>query len=175
MLNNNFVMIYKALLGYADSNNYKYPINDISGESRVMSCAVAARMGALPNSLAMTLSTAANNSSACVLALGSGTKEATTKDYAMEELITDGIEVISQTSAIYTTRLDSSYGTVTRQVKNISGEAITIREIGLMACGGAYDWDASTCLIAREVLPEPFVLEPGKKHSFTLNLCIDSN
>ncbi len=175
MLNNNFVMIYKALLGYGDAKNYKYPVTDISGTSQVISCDVAARMAALPNSLAMTLAEARSQSSACVLALGGGTKEATTKDYAMEELITDGIEVISQTSAIYTTRLDSSYGTVTRQVKNISGEAITIREIGLMACGGAYDWDASTCLIAREVLPEPFVLEPGKKHSFTLNLCIDSN
>lgn len=175
MLNNNFVMIYKALLGYSDLHNYKYPINDISGESRAISCAVAARMAALPNSLAMTLSNGSSTSSACVLVLGSGTKEATTKDYAIEEPITDGIEVISQTSAIYTTRLDSSYGTVTRQVKNISDEAITIREIGLMACGGAYESDAYPCLIAREVLPEPFVLEPGKKHSFTLNLCIDSN
>ena len=55
----------------------------------------------------------------------------------------------------------------TRIVKNDSSEAITIKEIGLFVTT-----NPECILLAREVI-EPVTLQPGEKHSFTMDLCVE--
>ena len=54
----------------------------------------------------------------------------------------------------------------TRIIRNDSSEPITIKEIGLFVTT-----NPECVLLAREVI-EPVTLQPGEKHSFTMDLCV---
>lgn len=100
------------------------------------------------------------------MVFGEGSTPVKSSDISIESPITDGFTVISQTSNIPYI-YSSTVMTVTRIVQNTISAPITISEVGL------YGANTSTAmLLAREVLDEPVTLQPGEKHSFTMDLCV---
>ena len=96
------------------------------------------------------------------LLIGSGTTPATSNDYKLDN-VESNYTVITQNHTVFTT-----YGNqilvINRIIQNTSSSAITINELGL--CG-------LKIMIAREVLAEPVVLQPGEKHTFTMTIGLE--
>ena len=100
------------------------------------------------------------------MVFGEGSTPVKSSDISVESPITDGFIVISQTSNmpyIYS----STAMTVTRIIQNTGSAPITISEVGLYGANG----QTTAIMLAHEVI-EPITLQPGDKHSFTIDLCV---
>lgn len=103
----------------------------------------------------------------CYLLLGSGSTPPTIDDYKLEELVSN-YTAITQTHTTF-----AEYGAtafvITRTIQNPSlAEPLTIKEVGLFGGTGQQLY-----MIAREILDEPIILQPGKKHAFTMTIALD--
>ena len=101
------------------------------------------------------------------MVFGEGNTPIKSSDVSIESPITDGFTVISQTSNIPYI-YSSTVMTVTRIIQNTGSAPITISEVGLYGANG----QTTAMLLAREVI-EPVTLQPGEKHSFTMDLCVE--
>ena len=97
------------------------------------------------------------------LLLGTGATAATSDDYKLDN-IESNYTVITQNHTIFTNTYGNQILVINRIIQNTSSSAITINELGL--CG----WKI---MIARDVLPEPVVLQPGEKHTFTMTISLE--
>ena len=102
------------------------------------------------------------------IVLGTGTTPATAADIKLEN-VTEDYEIVTQTKDIPQT-FSSSIITITRVIRNTGNAPLTISEVGLYASyAGAF---TGAIMLSREVI-EPVTLQPGKKHSFTMDLCVE--
>lgn len=101
------------------------------------------------------------------MVFGEGNTPVESSDISVESPITDGFTVISQTSNIPYI-YSSTAMTVTRIIQNTSSAPITISEVGLYGANSSTE----TIMLAREVI-EPVTLQPGEKHSFTMDICVE--
>lgn len=99
------------------------------------------------------------------LLLGSGSTDASIDDYKLEDLITDYIVLVHDKTSIGT--YDKSCTVFSRTIEADSD--ITIKECGIVSV----DNSGNALLLAREVLPEPVVLKPGEKHTFTMTIGLE--
>ena len=165
MLTDNFVSLYKGVL-YDGIENV--PLKSQDGSNGTIRSDDCKRKLALANSISLYIPGEENT---CTLVVGTGITKDKSTDYTMEYVIqeTSILQVVSQTSSIYYTQLADSLGTVSRTVKNISDTPITITEIGLYVRG---NFDYNLWLLYREVLDTFVTLQPGKKYTFTIDLCV---
>lgn len=101
------------------------------------------------------------------MVFGGGSTPVKSSDVSIESPITDGFTVISQTSNI-PYLYSSTIMTVARIIQNTSSAPITISEVGLYGANTSTE----TIMLAREVI-EPVTLQPGEKHSFTMDICVE--
>lgn len=102
------------------------------------------------------------------LVLGTGTTPATVTDIKLEN-VTEDYEIVTQTKAI-PLKFSSSMINITRVIQNTGNAPLTISEVGLYASyANAF---TGAMMLAREVI-EPVTLQPGEKHSFTMDLCVE--
>lgn len=102
------------------------------------------------------------------LVLGTGTTPATVADIKLEN-VTEDYEIVTQTKAI-PLKFSSSMINITRVIQNTGNAPLTISEVGLYASYASAFTGA--IMLAREVI-EPVTLQPGEKHSFTMDLCVE--
>lgn len=101
------------------------------------------------------------------MVFGEGSTPVKSSDISIESPITEGFDVILQTSNIPYI-YSSTVMTVTRIIQNTSSTPITISEVGLYGANN----QTTAIMLAREVI-EPVTLQPGEKHSFTMDLCVE--
>lgn len=102
------------------------------------------------------------------LVLGTGTTPATAADIKVEN-VTEDYEIVTQTKDI-PLKFSSSIITITRVIRNTGNAPLTISEVGLYAnYANAF---IGAMMLAREVI-EPITLQPGEKHSFTMDICVE--
>ena len=99
------------------------------------------------------------------MVFGGGSTPVKSSDISVKSPIIDGFTVISQTSNIPYI-YSSTIMTVTRIIQNTGSTPITISEVGLYGD----NMSSASIMLAREVI-EPVTLQPGEKHSFTMDLC----
>lgn len=102
------------------------------------------------------------------LVLGTGTTPATAADVKLEN-VTEDYEIVTQTKDI-PLKFSSSMINITRVIRNTGNAPLTISEVGLYASYASAFTGA--IMLAREVI-EPVTLQPGEKHSFTMDLCVE--
>lgn len=102
------------------------------------------------------------------LVLGTGTTPATVADIKLAN-VTEDYEIVTQTKAI-PLKFSSSMINITRVIQNTGNAPLTISEVGLYASYASAFTGAM--MLAREVI-EPVTLQPGEKHSFTMDLCVE--
>lgn len=112
--------------------------------------------------------------SACHVMIGAGTTTPTKSDYDLADtsiIGTDKMKPIAQT-AVYS---DSTGASITTSWQNMSGSAITVKEVGLAYKhsngGGEYN-KAHNILISRKVLDNPVTINSGETYIFTYNIKI---
>ena len=103
-----------------------------------------------------------SNWDGCYLLIGSGDSQETPDAYKLDSVITQ-YSVINQTHT-FSDKYSGSVLLINRVIQNTSEEAFTVKEIGLFG---------TNYMIAREVLPEPVVLQPGEKHTFTMTISLE--
>lgn len=99
------------------------------------------------------------------LLLGTGDTPESPEDYKLAELTTD-YTVLSSTKT-----LSGEYGkeaVIYSRVIQAGESGLTIKEQGLVLGLSGF-----SILIARDVLPEPVVLQPGEKHTFTMTISLE--
>lgn len=104
--------------------------------------------------------------------IGTGTTPPKVTDYKIESEI-DASKYQASMSNIKVTNFDNEGSTqcINVTVTNISGEPLTVSEIGLENWGsGGYDDDQHRLLIAREVFDTPITISPGGVQAFSLKL-----
>mgnify|MGYP004560165101 CR=1 FL=1 len=102
------------------------------------------------------------------LLIGAGDKEVTPNDYTLNSPINgDKYNVITQVSD-FSPPPSSVFLTITRVVENISNENLVVNEVGYFM---RYE-NATSFMVAREVLPEPVIIKPGERHSFTMAISV---
>lgn len=120
----------------------------------------------MPNSLLLK-NAPSSFATGVYIVLGTGTTPATAADIKLEN-VTEDYEIITQTKDIPQT-FSSSIMTITRVIRNTGNAPLTISEVGLYASyANAF---TGGMMLAREVI-EPVTLEPGEKHSFTMDICV---
>ena len=108
--------------------------------------------------------------------IGTGTTPPKVTDYKMESEI-DASKYQASMSNIKVTNFDNEGSTqcINVTVTNISGEPLTVSEIGLENWGGGInDNDQSHLLIAREVFDTPITISPGGGTVFQLKNLLTS-
>lgn len=103
-----------------------------------------------------------SNWDGCYLLIGSGDSQETPDAYKLDSVITQ-YSVINQTHT-FSDKYSGSVLLINRVIQNTSEEAFTVKEIGLFG---------TNYMIAREVLAEPVVLQPGEKHTFTMTISLE--
>lgn len=120
----------------------------------------------MPNSLLLK-NAPSSSATGVYIVLGTGTTPATAADISLEN-VTEDYEIITQTKDIPQI-FSSSIMTITRVIRNTGNAPLTISEVGLYASyANAF---TGGMMLAREVI-EPVTLEPGEKHSFTMDICV---
>ena len=109
-----------------------------------------------------------NQSYGVYLVLGTGTTPATAADIKLEK-VTEDYEIITQTKDI-PLAFSSTIMTITRVIRNTGNTPLIISEVGLYA--SYLNNFTGAMMLAREVI-EPVTLQPGEKHSFTMDLCVE--
>lgn len=108
-----------------------------------------------------------NGSYGCYLLIGAGATPPTIDDYKLDSLVSN-YTVLAQTHTLFG-QYGSSAFIITRTIQNpSSAEPLTIKEVGLF--GGN---NTQLYMIAREVLDEPIILQPGEKHAFTMTIGLE--
>lgn len=108
-----------------------------------------------------------NGVAGCYLLIGAGTTPPTIDDYKLDSLVSN-YTVLAQTHTVFE-QYGSSVFIITRTIQNpSSAEPLTIKEVGLFGGSGRQLY-----MIAREVLDEPVILQPGEKHSFTMTIGLE--
>lgn len=108
-----------------------------------------------------------NGSYGCYLLIGAGATPPTIDDYKLDSLVSN-YTVLAQTHTLFG-QYGSSAFIITRTIQNpSSAEPLTIKEVGLF--GGN---NTQLYMIAREVLDEPIILQPGESHSFTMTIGLE--
>ena len=103
----------------------------------------------------------------CCLLVGAGTTPPTIDDYKLDSLVSN-YTVVAQTHTTFSGYNANAF-IITRTIQNPSlAEPLTIKEVGLFGGSGRQLY-----MIAREVLDEPVVLQPGEKHAFTMTIALD--
>ena len=102
------------------------------------------------------------------IVLGTGTTPATAADIKLEN-VTEDYEIVTQTKDV-PLKFSSSIMTITRVIRNTGNAPLTISEVGLYASYA--NTFTGAMMLAREVI-EPVTLQPGEKHSFTMDLCVE--
>lgn len=162
MLTNNYASLLSLSIGTKSDN---LPVcKDINGST------VSSNKAWLATILQYSLTIITGNNKAQRghwMVFGEGSTPVKSSDISIESPITDGFTVISQTSNIPYI-YSSTIMTVTRIIQNTGSAPITISEVGL------YGANTSTVpiMLAREVI-EPVTLQPGEKHSFTMDICVE--
>lgn len=106
------------------------------------------------------------------LLLGSGSTPATSDDVNLESTIS-AYQVVSHTHQL-NNDYSSTILTINRLVKNNTELDISISEMGLFITVSYYGYGSGAAfLLAREVLSESVVLQPGEKHSFTMTIGLE--
>lgn len=164
MLTNNFAGLV-SLNCYGSSDNYKVCKTTSNADARANYGWLRSIM---PNSLLLKDAPSDNRSSGVYIVLGTGTTPATAADIKLEN-VTEDYEVVTQTKDIPLT-FSSTIMTITRVIRNTGNAPLTISEVGLYASyANAF---TGAMMLAREVI-EPVTLQPGEKHSFTMDLCVE--
>ena len=103
--------------------------------------------------------------------IGTGTTPPKVTDYKIESEI-DASKYQTSISNIKVTNFDNEGSTqcINVTVTNISGEPLTVSEIGLENWGGSVDSDDFHLLLAREVFDTPITIPPGGVQAFSLKL-----
>ena len=103
--------------------------------------------------------------------IGTGTTPPKVTDYKMESEI-DASKYQASMSNIKVTNFDNEGSTqcINVTVTNISGEPLTVSEIGLENWGGSAGSEKFHLLIAREVFDTPITISPGGVQAFSLKL-----
>ena len=109
-----------------------------------------------------------------MLVIGYNDTAPTYNDTSLKSLCDRGFEVLSQTTVYTANTYDGELALITRVIKNTSDVTMYVREVGIYG----YWFDKNTSsgnnfMIAREVLSEPVIIQPGEKHAFTISLCVD--
>lgn len=99
------------------------------------------------------------------LLLGSGDSSASIDDYKLGSLVTDYSVLTHSKVSIGT--YDTLCTVLSRTIQASSN--ITIKEYGVVSVSSSGD----ALLLAREVLPESVVLQPGEKHTFTMTIGLE--
>ena len=108
-----------------------------------------------------------NGAYGCYLLIGAGATPPTIDDYKLESLISN-YAVLAQTHITFS-KYSANAFIITRTIQNpSSAEPLTIKEVGLFGGSGSQLY-----MVAREVLDEPVVLQPGEKHAFTMTIALD--
>lgn len=103
----------------------------------------------------------------CYLLVGTGTTPPTIDDYKLDSLVSN-YTVLAQTHTLIAEYSASAF-IITRTIQNPSlAEPLTIKEVGLFGGDGQQLY-----MLAREVLDEPVILQPGEKHAFTMTIALD--
>lgn len=122
----------------------------------------------MPNSLLLKDAPSSDSLTGIYLVLGKGTTPATAADIKLEN-VTEDYEVITQTKDV-PLKFSSSMMNITRVIRNTGNTPLTISEVGLyVSYANAF---TGAMMLAREVI-EPVTLQPGEKHSFTMDLCVE--
>lgn len=117
----------------------------------------------MPNSLLLK-NAPSSSATGVYIVLGTG---ATPADISLEN-VTEDYEIITQTKDV-PLKFSSSIMTITRVIRNTGNAPLTISEVGLYASySGGF---MGAMMLAREVI-EPVTLQPGEKHSFTMDICV---
>lgn len=130
-------MVLKNLRSYAmgKSNNSNVYYVDMSGTNQS-----ASNFGTLP--------------SECLVALGTGTTEATESDHALANDVTTSFAIVGSVTRVISNVNQQSKFEITETLKNNTSASITITEYGLYHAG-------KSCLLTREVLTSPITVEAG--------------
>ena len=164
MLTNNFAGLV-SLNCQGSSDNYKVCKTTTNVDVRA---AYSWLKGIMPNSLLLKDMPSSNQSTGIYLVLGTGTTPATAADIKLEN-VTEDYEVVTQTKDVPLT-FSSTIMTITRVIRNTGNTPLIISEVGLYA---SYLKNfTGAMMLAREVI-EPVTLQPGEKHSFTMDICVE--
>ena len=108
-----------------------------------------------------------SSSSGCCLLIGAGATPPTIDDYKLDSLVSN-YTVLAQTHTLVG-QYGSSAFIITRTIQNPNTtEPLIIKEVGLFGGSGSQLY-----MIAREVLDEPVILQPGEKHAFTMTIGLE--
>lgn len=121
----------------------------------------------MPNSLLLK-DAPSSPATGVYIVLGTGTTPATAADIKLEN-VTEDYEIVTQTKDV-PLKFSSSIMTITRVIRNTGNAPLTISEVGLYASYA--NTFTGAMMLAREVI-EPVTLQPGEKHSFTMDLCVE--
>ena len=157
MINNNLV----ALMGLIFSGTSGFKFKNFKGEETYWANRNLYNM--FLDDRYYTTYDSSNTDAGIYMLLGSGATQPTPDDYKMDSII-DGYSVIDQKHTVFTEQCDGQLLLIYRTIQNTSDSPIIINETGL------FGWNI---MIAREVLDEPVILEPGKKHTFTMNIGLE--
>ena len=103
----------------------------------------------------------------CCLLVGAGTTPPTIDDYKLDSLVSN-YTVVAQTHKTFSGYNANAF-IITRTIQNTSSaEPLTRNDVVLFVGDGNQLY-----MIAREVLDEPVVLQPGEKHAFTMTIALD--
>ncbi len=141
-----------------------------SGSTSDVPCTVLSLLGNFPSSKQLYKA----DYNTCVLVIGYNDTAPTYNDTSLKSLYDRGFEVLSQTTVYTANTYDGELALITRVIKNTSDVTMYVREVGIYG----YWFDKNTSsgnnfMIAREVLSEPVIIQPGEKHAFTISLCVD--
>lgn len=156
MVNKNYSRIMSLGLGASTVTLKSYSNDDVFSSINNISSAFK------KDSLATDYDT---STTGCSIFIGSGNTAASIDDIKLDTIMSS-YAVIAQTHTLITTYSDTSF-VVTRTIQNTTSDPLTITEIGLF---GFYNL---LFMFAREVLDEPFILQPGKKHTFTMTIGLE--
>lgn len=104
-------------------------------------------------------------SNAMRLLFGTGDAAESPEDYQLAELTTDYTVLASAKT------LKGEYGNgilIYNRTIQAGESGLTVKEQGLVV-----GYSNGNYLIARDVLPEPVVLQPGEKHTFTMTISLE--
>lgn len=121
----------------------------------------------MPNSLLLK-DAPSSPATGVYIVLGTGTTPATAADIKLEN-VTEDYEIVTQTKDV-PLKFSSSIMTITRVIRNTGNAPLTISEVGLYASYA--NTFTGAMMLAREVI-EPVTLQPGEKHSFTMDICVE--
>jgi hypothetical protein len=130
--------------------------------------------GILGYKLASTLEDTENNAGVTSLLVGSGTTEPTANDIALESIISGLKQLSFNMTKIYNEETQKVVVTFTREIKNITGEEITVSEMALylkIRSGSTSNSTTAFYCFAREKLASSLTV--GNNETFTVSLSIE--